>query len=193
VRWLLVIALAGCGRIGFDATGGDGGSTGGFGATDASFGTAGVGGGGTVNGSGPMGMPFGPVAAAYSIGHPEVPGQTWIYMFSAPIACDALSRAGWGSRIGNTQILVFEIGGTAPGAYFFMYSDPPPSQQAYSKYYSFSNMGIFSAGGLGSGDLSMLGFGVGGVVLASFNLSDSGGFALNGEFAAAPCITGYPP
>src|SRR5262245_53109024 len=108
MRWAVIVAMAGCGRVGFDAQGavGDGGTSDSALAGDTGSGGAAMG-SGIVSGTAPVGM-FPSVMAAYVVGHPQIAGQTAIYLFSQPVTCAQLGAAGW-PRALTTPTAILEL------------------------------------------------------------------------------------
>jgi hypothetical protein len=200
VRWLVVVALTGCGRIGFDpgsgpsgpigdanGIGGDGGN----GPTDGAGGS--VTGSGTIMGQTPTGSPFGSITAAYVIGHPAVSGQTWIYLFSAPIACNELAPAGWAIRVTPTNVLALELGGATTGTYPLGTAMPPPSQQANALCYQIAFTGAPSSYGEAIGQVALTAVASDGTVTGNFSANDSFADTLTGTFVAPVCGVGSTP
>ncbi len=94
--------------------------TGGGGAGSSS----GSGGGGPVAGSGTIagtvaGHVLAAVKSAYVIGQPDDPsGTTVVYVFDTAVACDALTSAGWDTRIPDgTGVVEMKLLGKSPGTY----------------------------------------------------------------------------
>ena len=203
MRWLaILVALGGCGRIGFDsfassrdATSGDDGSRGSDATTsDGDHGDGSVGAGsGTISGVAPDGKPFTTLVAGYIIGHPKYAQETSIYMFSGPIKCSDLGYRGWGEWItAGTQCMEIQLPARATGTYAVQDSEPPPSPSGFGRYrYGEGSGGELTGTGVG-GQLmitSATADAISGTFMVTFDLNGP----LTGTFTAVECATGYYP
>lgn len=116
--WLGVVgaciaAAGGCGGAGTGAPGT--GGTGGVAAATQSI-------SGAVSGT-----PFVHAATALWIGMPDpnTPAVTVVYLFESPVACSAITRAGWDAALGTSnQDLEMKAAGTTPGTYTVIGGNP---------------------------------------------------------------------
>jgi hypothetical protein len=178
-----LLFVAACGRLGFDPVG--------SGDVDGPGSAAGT---SSITGIAPDGKLFVSVAAAYVIGHPQVAGQTSIYLLSNPIACSELTAPGWGQRItAGTQCLEIVLGGSAVALYAVTGSNPPRAQQGAGRYrYAFGN-GEYTAGG-SSGQVTLTGIDSDGSKRGEFTIGFSGiQQGLVGTFDAVDCGAGVSP
>jgi hypothetical protein len=192
IHAVTLLALAACSGSS-SSTGTPGAGGGGSGDSDGGSSVSDPGGGsGSIDGS-VGGTPFGGAAASLSIGTPDDPATTVVYVFSKPVACSELSTPGSDTRIANgTQMLEMKMFGTSPATYSVVTTQTPAPGEAAVNYTLSATSGTPTEQA-GSGGTVTLTKTVAGV-------SAAGSFALNfatskiaGTFDAAFCAGGHEP
>lgn len=199
---MVSLALAGCGRLGFDPVGSARDATSsGDGerprdaaviGDDASDGAVVGTGSGTISGTAPDGKPFTTLVAGYIIGHPKYAQETSIYMFSGPIKCSDLGYRGWGQWIAaGTQCMELQLPARATGTYAVQANDPPQPPTGFGRYrYGEGSGGELTGDGMG-GTIDVTS--VGGSISGTFDISFPLHGPLVGTFTAVDCPTGWYP
>ncbi len=195
MRWVAIAMIAGCGRFGFDPTGGGVGG----GSADSSL-QMGSGGGVMGNGTGiATGTPpfgdFSTIKAAYVIGNPAAPGEMAIYMLSSAMACDQLHPSGWENTMPTpTSVLELVVAGEIASLYPVQTTRPPPIQRAWvMDHYAPGGGSGTSNTSAQSGTITVVAVYPDGSAQGAFQIDFYSGYALQGVFSAAYCATGTPP
>jgi hypothetical protein len=138
------------------------------------------------------GTPFASAGGSLWIGSPDSAATTVVYVFSKPVACDALSSPGWDTRIADaTQVLEMKAFGTMPGTFAVVTTATPAPGEASINYTlsSVSGAPVETSASGGTVTLSSL---ASQQAQGQFALK-FGGNSLNGTFAAAFCPGGHEP
>jgi hypothetical protein len=193
----MVVALAGCGRIGFglqtgDAVGGDGAGG------DA-------GGSGMITGTGCNSLPFTTIAAAYALGNEETAGQPDVVLLEKPIPCAQLCASSWDDSVpaceaqlgfgpvpNGMQFVRFSFGSTATGTFQVTTAATLGFLDIHATgYITATPSGVATQCGATSGYVSLTSGGQMVPIDGSFMLM--GGPTLIGLFHAAWCPSGWYP
>ena len=203
---LLVVAVASLLTVGcsHSTTNGGGGSD--MAGVAGSGGGGGGGGGNAVTGTTPQGGAFGPVAAAWLIGHPDSAATTVIYMFNHAVDChDATIKfgaMGWDMNLpANTQFIELKAFGTAatpptpPGDYTVTTSMNPTTGEASINHSLAPGGGAASNENIGNGGKITIATISAANVKGSFTIAfpTPPGGTLTGTFDAGLCDIGVEP
>jgi hypothetical protein len=189
---------AGTSGTGAGGSSGSAGTTGGAGTT-SSAGTTGAGGSVAANGTSVTGTadgtPFASIGSVFLIGNPDVALSTVVYIFSQPIKCTDISKAGWDTTITNmTQILELKMMGTTPAVYkpIIMAPNFPSAGQAQVNYAMSTTVGTPVESFSTSGSVTLSTIVANTSASGSFDLA-FGANALKGTFSATYCAVGREP
>ena len=154
--------------------------------------------GGTTPGTGVIdgdvdGRAFDTVGATFWIGSPDDPQQTRvIYVFDAPVACEAIVDPAWDATLDETQVVEIKLIGTTPDTYPIAADGRPSAGEADANYTQTSTTSEPTEVSAQSGTVTIDDFRDGEAAVGSFELTFSGG-SLAGNFAATDCPQGREP
>lgn len=134
---------------------------------------------------------FDTIAAAYKLGHVDVPGITVLFGFSKTVTCCEMQDEGWDERVKNGTLMVeISLTGTTAGTYPVSTAAEPPAGEAsvVAKYKSTAGLqeSEATAGTVIIDSIS------GGKVVGSFDVTFADGQA-SGSLSAADCADGAEP
>ena len=173
-------------------------------STSSSAASSGTSGGGGSAGSGGAaattiqgsvdGHDFNVAGSALVIGASDDPmNTTVVYVFSAPVACADISKAGWDTTISDgTNVLEMKEIGTTPATYKVTSSPSPAMGEAAVNYTLSSQSGTPVETQSKSGAVTLETLTAMGPATGTFDLTFANG-SLKGTFAAAWCAIGREP